>query len=716
MTDSPTKHQPDLREMLALEVPSEVKLSPDGSKVAILVRTTNWQDNCYENVCWVHDLGSGETYQVTRSGNVQLMEWLDDRSLALLIDGDSEAQVWLYEGLVGDGWQITEHKSGVEAFKPFAGGILFLATDPEREEKKSRKERYGIYTHFEQEESASALYYTSVKEVRDYQARCRSVTEDEAKKLTRPVIELSKLLEQPWKIESIVPDPTSQAVYLNCRRRDDLVYFRDTCVFQIQLDANQALGKFLKREAEKKAKVKQNEDDSDGGNGQEEAEKEDLSYLGELRRLNLPETAQVTAVSPDGSRLLVDYPERDTKMYTRRDLWTLTRDAATGADDPAACLNAMKNISASLDRGIFHAEWIEKGIFGGYVDGTRFQISHFSEDGTITPLDFGDLSPAYEFHACGSGKIGLIGCNERSFYEAYVASQTEEGEKWGIQQVSHYGQAVAEWDLGTVETIQWSSRDGVEIEGVLRKPSNFDPTRRYPLVLVVHGGPLWFSPAFLVAYDDLRYYPGVQFANKDVLVLKPNYRGSDGRGQTFAELNVNNLGVGDLWDLESAIDHLDALGWIDPEQVGCMGWSQGGYISAFAGLHSDRFQAVSVGAGISDWYTYHISNDIPDFTIDYLSASPFRDREPYWKTAPISNLDHAHTPMLIQHGANDRRVPLSNAQELYRGLKEMGVPVELFIFPGMGHPITRPRQNHAIMHQNLAWFSHYLLGEDFKFE
>ena len=147
-----------------------------------------------------------------------------------------------------------------------------------------------------------------------------------------------------------------------------------------------------------------------------------------------------------------------------------------------------------------------------------------------------------------------------------------------------------------------------------------------------------------------------------------------------------------------------------------MGWSQGGYISAYVGLHSKKFAAVSVGAGISDWYTYHISNDIPDFTTDYLSGSPFRNRDLYDKTAPISNIAQAETPMLIQHGSDDQRVPLSNAMELYRGLKEMGVPVELFVYPGFGHPITKPRENHAVMYQNLAWFSHYLLGEDLQLE
>ena len=152
-------------------------------------------------------------------------------------------------------------------------------------------------------------------------------------------------------------------------------------------------------------------------------------------------------------------------------------------------------------------------------------------------------------------------------------------------------------------------------------------------------------------------YPGVQFVNRDILTLMPNYRGSVGRGQAFQELNVDNLGVGDLWDIESAIDHLDAEGMIDPNNVVCMGWSQGGYISAMATTHSDRFKAISVGAGISDWYTYHISTDIPHFTTNYLSASPFRDRSTYVKTSPMTKIQEAKTPTIIQHGGKAFRLP-----------------------------------------------------------
>jgi dipeptidyl aminopeptidase/acylaminoacyl peptidase len=374
----------------------------------------------------------------------------------------------------------------------------------------------------------------------------------------------------------------------------------------------------------------------------------------------------------------------------------------------------MSNLTVGFDREVMTVRWTEAGLFGDTIDRTHIRIVQLDRGSDPWPLELGVLEFG-DFHVSAAGQIAFSGTDAKSFVEVYLAAPTRK-KPWKVRKLTDFGKQVEGWELGTVETITWKSRDGVEIEGVLRKPPGFDPAKKYPLVLVVHGGPTWFSADYLLDGQDLRYYPSLQFNLKDVLVLKPNYRGSAGYGQAFQELNVDNLGIGDLWDIESAVDHLVELGWVDADKVGCMGWSQGGYISAFAGLHSEKFRAVSVGAGISDWYTYHISNDIPDFTRDYLSGSPYRDRTLYEKTAPISNLSRAKTPMLIQHGSDDRRVPISNATELYRGLKEMGVAVELFVFPGMGHPITRPRENHAVMVQNLNWFSHYLLGDELKLE
>jgi dipeptidyl aminopeptidase/acylaminoacyl peptidase len=713
-----TSYRPTLRDMVMLETPVAVKVSPGGRRVAIGIRTTNWKENRYDTVCHVHDLATGTTYLLNRTGSARQMEWLDDRTLALLKrepGEDGKAQVWLYEGLTGDGWAVTDHKTGVEWFKPFAGGLLYRARHPERDENKPRADRFGKYTHVEREDSPSALYYVGLDELRQYQDQIKAATEDEGKELVAPVIELSRLLEDRLAIREVLPSPTGDAVYLNTWQREDLVFYRDTRAYCIRLDVRAAVAEHVRREKARKAAKKEGGDEP-APEGMPE-EEEDLSYLGQIARLQVPRAASVAGVAPDGRRLAVLYQGRDDKMYTRPDLWLIDTQAALDAPDPAAFLAAMHSVSSAVDQELLETHWVESGLYAACPEGTRVQVVRLAGDGQFARLDLQGVFPVPArqcFHVSTAGQIALIGANARTVPEVYLAEPM--GGRYQVRRLTGFGRALEGWELGTVETIRWTSRDGTEIEGVLRKPEGFDPTRRYPLVFVVHGGPAWFSQEYLLDDEEQGYYPSVQFVNKGVLVLKPNYRGSIGRGQAFAELNVNNLGIGDLWDLESAIDHLAALGWVDVERVGCMGWSQGGYISAFAGLHSQAFRAVSVGAGVADWYTYHISNDIPDFTVDYLSGSPFRDRGLYVKTAPISQLAQARTPMLIQHGTEDRRVPLSNAMELYRGLKEMGVPVELFVFPGMAHPITKPRENHAVMHQNLAWFSHYLLGEELGLE
>lgn len=713
-------YQPTLRDLLLLEVPVGVKVSPDGSRVAISVRTTNWQANCYETICHLHDPTTGASYPLHRTGSAEQVEWVNAHTLALLKRGpgaEDKAQIWLYEGLVGEGWAVTDHEGGVEWFRPFAGGFLYRAQRPTGPKEKARTGRFGNVTHFEQEESRTALYYIGLTELRRYEAQAKASTPEEAKALVRPCIELSRLLPEPVSIREVIPAPTNDAIYLNCRQRDDLVYYRETSVFRLTIDVSSALATYLQRvQAQNSAAHPPTvtpacSAERATADAHPVPTEVDIADLGEMTRLPFPTGATVAAVAPDGQTLLIAHQGRDEKIYTRRDLWVVDLARVLSAPDAATVLAAMRNISADLDRDVMEPFWTNAGIFSAYVEGTVIRMARFREDGQVTPLDLQGIFLASEFHISAAGQLGLVGANAERFPEAYVGEPDAAGATWRVRSLTTYGRAVATWQLGTVETIRWSSKDGTEIEGVLRKPATFDPTKQYPLVFVVHGGPRGFSEAYLLAGHERAYYPAVQFVNEEILVVKPNYRGSSGRGQAFTELNVNNLGVGDLWDIESAIDHLVALGWVDPARVGCMGWSQGGYISAFAGLHSDRFRAVSVGAGISDWYTYHISNDIPYFTTDYLSGSPFRNRDLYAKTAPMSNLANAQTPMLIQHGADDHRVPLSNGIELYRGLQEMGVPVELFVFPGMGHPITKPRENHAVMHQNLTWFCHYLLGQ-----
>jgi dipeptidyl aminopeptidase/acylaminoacyl peptidase len=274
--------------------------------------------------------------------------------------------------------------------------------------------------------------------------------------------------------------------------------------------------------------------------------------------------------------------------------------------------------------------------------------------------------------------------------------------------VTNTAAQIASWPKHTREVVRWKSQDGAEIEGVLHKPADFQTGRRYPLLVVIHGGPTGISRP--VPYTNgVGYYPIDLWLARGALILEPNYRGSAGYGEKFRSLNVRNLGIGDAWDVLSGIDQLAADGLVDPNRVGAMGWSQGGYISAFLTTrHSERFKAISVGAGISNWMTYYVNTDIHPFTRQYLKATPWDDPKIYADTSPMTYIKNAKTPTLIQHGDQDQRVPPPNAFELYQGLRDQNVPVQLVLFKGFGHPLNKPKANRGAMQQNFDWFNKYL--------
>src|SRR6266850_1855811 len=251
---------------------------------------------------------------------------------------------------------------------------------------------------------------------------------------------------------------------------------------------------------------------------------------------------------------------------------------------------------------------------------------------------------------------------ENQYAEVFTSSIAP----WQGQKLTAMSDQLKGFALAHREVISWKSADGTTIEGVFYTPSDFSMKKKYPLLVVIHGGPTGVDQP-IVSAD--RYYPIERFVAKGALVLRPNYRGSAGYGEKFRALNVRNLGVGDYADVIAGVDALIAKGSVDKERVGAMGWSQGGYISAFITASSDRFKAVSVGAGISDWMTYYVNTDITPFTPQYLHATPWDDPEIYKKTSPISYIAKAKTPTLIQHGENDRRVPIPNAYELRQALE-----------------------------------------------
>ncbi|NHJ83931.1 MAG: S9 family peptidase, partial [Asgard group archaeon] len=607
--------KPTITEMISLDKSYRMSISPNGEKIVYSVKIPNWNKNYYDEICYVYDVKYHTTYQLTQAMNVNHFGWLNNETFAILKsdpeDKDGKPQIYIYENLIGEPWKVTDHKTGVINFKPFNDGLLFLAKNPIKDEAKDRTNKFGKFVHFEQEDSSNALYYLNIEKMKDYLLKRRDLTDDDANKLIQPVLEVSKLLEEPLSISSFICLKHGDTIYLNCRLRDDLVYMMDTSNYQIILDANKALEEYVKLEEEKQKK-------KEGADNSKEESKEDYSFIGKIIKLGLPRNVQIVDVSPDGEKIITGYKERDQMFYTQDDLGIINIKKHQAILSEETLFRQLVKVTADLDRNPLKVFWIEKGLFLSHIDGTKSRIVKITEEGEITNLDFGEIIPHIDFEISENGQILFYGYSGKKRFEIYLATEITD-KKVKVKQITNFSDKIKDWQIPPVETIRWKSKDGTEIEGVLRKPIDFDPKKKYPLVFIVHGGPTWYSAENIIENADLFYYPGVQFANKGMLVLYPNYRGSIGRGQAFLELNKNNLGIGDLWDLESAIDYLDEQGFLDTNRIGCMGWSQGGYISSFVAFHSKRFKAVSVGAGVSDWYTYHISNDIPDFTTHYLS-------------------------------------------------------------------------------------------------
>lgn len=400
--------------------------------------------------------------------------------------------------------------------------------------------------------------------------------------------------------------------------------------------------------------------------------------------------------SPDGKQIVFSSAMANPKFFHSN-----SRLAIVPADG-----GTPRSLTDAFDEQPNFVEWNNEGIYFNASQKTAAHLFRLdTASGKFNRVSSPDSLIAGGFSFARDGKrFVYTSASPTSLSELYITSTG----KFESAKLTSMTEQVRGMTLGTREVISWRSKDGAEIEGVLIKPANFDPARKYPLLCIIHGGPTGIDRPTLL---DARYYPADIWAAKGALVLKVNYRGSAGYGEKFRQLNVRNLGVGDAWDVLSGVDHLIAKGWVDPQRVGSMGWSQGGYISAFLTTSSDRFKAISVGAGISNWATYYYNTDITPFTIQYLGDDPADDPEIYAKTSPMTYIKQAKTPTLIQHGEFDRRVPIPNAYELRQGLEDRGVPVEMVVYKGYGHGITKPKSMRAVMMHNLAWFNHYIFGD-----
>lgn len=410
-----------------------------------------------------------------------------------------------------------------------------------------------------------------------------------------------------------------------------------------------------------------------------------------------PDTGPVW--SPDGSRIAFG-----TSMSNAAFFYANGRIAVV----PAAG-GTPRSVTDGFDEDPDIIDWTPDGIVFSGLEGASSRLYRADPaSGAITALTPASGASMSSYSLNGDfSTIAFVRGDATSFPEIHVAPLSAIAAS--ARRVTQFGGQIEGWSVGNREMISWKSEDGTTIEGVLHTPADYEAGRKYPLLVIIHGGPTGISRPYRVAGRSP--YPIEQWLANGAVILEPNYRGSAGYGETFRSLNVRNLGVGDAWDVLSGVDHLVARGIADPSRMGVMGWSQGGYISAFLATHARQpFKAISVGAGISNWMTYYVNTDIHPFTRQYLQATPWDDPDVYAVTSPMTHIRQAKTPTLIQHGEFDTRVPTPNAYELYQGLQDVGVPVRLIIYKGFGHGLNKPKAIRAAMAHNWEWFETYVFS------
>lgn len=630
------------------------KISPDGKRVIYEQTTTNWDANAFETSLWMADAKTRVARRLTTaaksstdaawSPDGRWIAFLSDRPGVLPKSPADKKQLYVMPADGGEAQQVAVFEKGVNAFE-WAPDSRSLAVAAENPEPKAMKDRKETFGDYH-------VIHADYGMVHLWRVLLPSADPMGAFKVAAPIAITSG---EAFSVSEFAFSPDGQTIAFSAQRDPDLISAFSSAIYTVS-----AYGGPPKKIV-----------DAPGPNT-------DPHWS--------PDSKQIAFRAAPGAKYF---------FYANQKIAVVGRDGG-----PVTVVDPAFDEDAAILR------WAPEGIYFAARKGVEAHL-YLADPKTLTaqaiPLPGSGINNRFTF-ADGFKRVAYVGANANAFADIFVQDFGT-----GVPVRITYGQGqFDQFAIARREVVSWTSRDGTRVEGVLYKPAAFDPAKKYPLLVVIHGGPTGVDTPALGAD---RYYPVERFVEKGAVVLRPNYRGSAGYGEKFRSLNVRNLGVGDYADVISGVDSLIAKGFVDRDKVGAMGWSEGGYISAFITTSSDRFKAVSVGAGISDWMTYYANTDITPFTRQYLLSTPWDDPKIYAKTSPITYIAKARTPTLIQQGSADKRVPVADSFELRQALEDHGVPVKMVLYDGFGHPINKPKQQRAVMEENENWFGHYIFGE-----
>lgn len=423
---------------------------------------------------------------------------------------------------------------------------------------------------------------------------------------------------------------------------------------------------------------------------------------GDLERLtnNKMISESSLSFSPDGSTIAFSASDdfvyfRASRVYTR----------PVGAKG-----GTWKKLGASFDGDVSVGWWSDDGRTIYFTDGIKATSQLLALDvarNTVRQLTSYQAS-LFANRDETSGKLLVTYTDPKTPATYYVLDKVDDiATRASWRQVTNANPQVASFALGEEEEISWKSADGKTVGGILIKPVGYQPGKRYPLIVAIHGGP---QSADVLSFNG--GYGAQIYAGDGYAVLLPNYRGSTNYGEKHKWDIVGNYFQKGYEDIMTGVDHLIAQGMVDGDKMGVLGWSAGGHWSNWILTHTNRFKAISTGAGTTNWISMYAQSDMQFVRANYLGGKlPYDDFEAYWKQSPIRYIKNAKTPTMIHVVDGDPRVPRPQSEELHMALKKLGVPTEFFVYPGTSHGIPDPRNQLVKSVAEKAWMDKWILGK-----
>ena len=308
----------------------------------------------------------------------------------------------------------------------------------------------------------------------------------------------------------------------------------------------------------------------------------------------------------------------------------------------------------------------------------------------------------------GKCVVAVARSTGEQLWEVWAGQGPGNGTEIALHQLSSHQEPLAGVTFGKQEPFFWTASDGLKLDGILiRPPEATEQQHPLPMVVLVHGGPYGRSGRYIHLHA-LDW--GQWLALAGYVVLMPNPRGGSGHGEQFAAAARGAVGLDDYQDVMAAVDAAIERGIADPERLAIGGWSQGGFMSAWAVTQTRRFKAAIMGAGVSDWGMMVMTSDVPDFELDLGETAPWdgEGQRKHLDLSPITFARHVKTPVLILHGENDARVPLSQATGFHRALRRQEVPVEFVVYPREPHGIAERAHQLDILKRVRSWCDRWL--------